>query len=81
MDELIYGHNQEKNIVAVQQRDESTVHVYIREDGNVREEIRKFYPFFFLNDKTYIEGFYKIFWIKKLSGSLSQYHAIFSPGM
>jgi len=69
MDELIYGHNQEKNIVAVQQRDESTVHVYIREDGNVREEIRKFYPFFFLNDKTYIEGFYKKFWIKKLAGN------------
>ncbi len=70
MDELIYGHNQEKNIVAVQQRDESTVHIYIRENSKtIREEIRKFYPFFFLADKTYIDGFYKKFWIKKLAGN------------
>lgn len=69
MDELIWGHNQEKNIVAVQQLDESTVRIYIRENATVREETRKFYPFFFLNDKSYIEGFNKKFWLKKLSGN------------
>ncbi|MEN3037703.1 MAG: DNA polymerase domain-containing protein [Candidatus Kryptonium sp.] len=69
MDELIYGHNQEKNIVAVQQVDESSVCVYIREGNSLREEKRKFYPFFFLSDKSYIEGFYKKFWIKKLEGN------------
>lgn len=69
MDELIYGHNQEKNIVAVQQFDESTVRIYIREKDTVREEIRKFYPFFFLSDKSYIEGFNKKFWLKKLAGN------------
>lgn len=69
MDELIYGHNQEKNIVAVQQVDESSVCLYIREGNSVREEKRNFYPFFFLSDKSYIEGFYRKFWIKKLEGN------------
>ncbi len=70
MNELIYGHNDEKNIVAVQQNSDSTVRLYFREgSGKVREEIRRFYPFFFLSDKSYIEGFYKKFWIKKLNGN------------
>jgi DNA polymerase elongation subunit (family B) len=69
VNELIYGHNTEKNIVAVQQIDESTVRLYFREGNKVRDEVRKFYPFFFLSDKTYIEGFYKKFWIKKLAGN------------
>ncbi len=69
MNELIYGHNTEENIVAVQQVDESTVRLYFREGNKVRDEVRKFYPFFFLSDRTYIEGFYKKFWIKKLSGN------------
>ncbi len=70
MDELIYGHNSEKNIVAVQQVDESTVCLYFREGRDkVRREIRRFYPFFFLNDKSYIEGFNKKFWCKKLAGN------------
>ncbi len=70
MNELIYGHNDEKNIVAVQQNSDSTVRLYFREGpGKVREEVRRFYPFFFLSDKSYIEGFHKKFWIKKLDGN------------
>lgn len=70
MNELIYGHNEEKNIVAVQQLSDSTVRLYFREGLNkVREEARSFYPFFFLSDKSYIEGFYKKFWIRKLNGN------------
>ncbi len=69
MNELIYGHNTEKNIVAVQQIDESTVRLYFREGNKVRDEVRKFYPFFFLSDREYIDGFYKKFWIKKLAGN------------
>jgi DNA polymerase I len=69
MDELIYGHNTEKNIVAVQQIDESRVKLYFREGDHVREEIRNFYPFFFISDKSYLEGFKKNFWLKKLKGN------------
>jgi len=69
VNELIYGHNTEKNIVAVQQIDESTVRLYFREGNKVRDEVRKFYPFFFLSDREYIDGFYKKFWIKKLAGN------------
>ncbi len=70
MNELIYGHNDEKNIVAVQQNSDSTVRLYFREaPGKVSEEVRKFYPFFFLSDKSYIDGFNKKFWLKKLDGN------------
>jgi DNA polymerase elongation subunit (family B) len=68
MQEILYGHDHTERIVAIQQHDEGTMRMYIRDAGGVRHEDVEFYPFFFLADRTLIDGFAKKHWVKKLAG-------------
>ncbi|MCZ6777160.1 MAG: DNA polymerase [Ignavibacteria bacterium] len=68
MNPLPFGHNTDEGIVAVQQKDDSTMRVYFRESSGVRYQDEQFYPFVFLADKEYIDGFAPKHWVKKLEG-------------
>jgi len=68
MNPLLYGYNADERIVAVQQKDDSTMRIYFRDSGGVRHEDESFFPFLFLGDRHYIDGFPRKHWIKKLEG-------------
>jgi DNA polymerase I len=74
MQELLYGHNADERIVAVQQRDDRTMRVYFREKDGVRFEDAPLFPFFFLADRKLIEGFPKKHWVKELQGKAYYQH-------
>jgi len=69
MNPLLFGHNTDERIVAVHQKDDNTMRVYVRDGPATRHEDVHFYPFFFLSDTKYLEGFTQKHWLKKLSGS------------
>ncbi|HLP15761.1 MAG TPA: DNA polymerase domain-containing protein [Bacteroidota bacterium] len=69
MDALLFGHNEEANVVAVQPLGGSAIRVYTRTAGRVETADAEFYPFFHLSDSRFIEGFPKKFWLKKLDGN------------
>ncbi|MBM2845843.1 MAG: polymerase region [Bacteroidetes bacterium] len=68
MNPLLYGHNNDQRIVAVHPQDDSTMRLYFRERGGVRFVDDRFFPFFFLAEKRFIDGFSRKHWIKKLDG-------------
>jgi DNA polymerase I len=68
MSELLYGHNPETNLIAVQQQGEGQVRLYSRRNGATVSEDVEFYPFFFLSDEQYLRGFSKKHWVKELRG-------------
>lgn len=68
MNKLLYGHNTDKRIVAVHPKDDRTMRVYFRENDSVSHEDAEFFPFFFLAEKSSIQGFGKKHWVKKLDG-------------
>jgi DNA polymerase I len=68
MSSLLYGHNTDERIVAVQQLNDSTVRVYFRDGNVIRFADERFYPFFFLSETTYLEEFRQKHWVKKLEG-------------
>lgn len=69
MNHLLYGRNADERIVAVHQQDERTMRVYFREHDHVRFEDVAFFPFFFLANKTLLEGFPHKHWLKQLEGT------------
>jgi len=69
MNPLLYGHNPEPNLIAVHQNGESQMRVYFRRDRATVTEDVDFYPFFFLSEKRYLEGFAKKHWVKELAGN------------
>jgi DNA polymerase I len=69
MNRLLYGHNADLHLIAVHQNGESQMRVYSRRDGETVTEDVDFYPFFFLSNKTYLEGFAKKHWVKELAGN------------
>jgi DNA polymerase I len=69
MNPLLYGHNSDPNLVAVHQNGESQMRVYFRRDGMTVAEDVDFYPFFFVSEKRYLEGFAKKHWVKELGGN------------
>ncbi|HXG00855.1 MAG TPA: DNA polymerase domain-containing protein [Bacteroidota bacterium] len=69
MQALLYGQNTEERIVAVQQKDDRTMRVYVREASGVRFDDHPFFPFFFLADEKLIEGFAPKHWVKPLEGN------------
>ena len=69
MDRLLYGHNTEERIVAVQQLNDQTVRIFKRSEGKLLQQEVEFFPFFFLADKTLLNEFPKKFWLKELTGS------------
>ncbi len=84
MDVLLYGQNDEQRVVAVQHLTDSEVRIYSREParqlsgwpdtheslrGKISSRDEKFFPFFFLSDSSYLQGFTSHHWLKELSGS------------
>ncbi|MBI3005551.1 MAG: DNA polymerase [Ignavibacteriales bacterium] len=69
MNPLLYGHNTEEHIVAVQQFGDSAVRIYKRHGQNIEREDAEFFPFFFLSDAFLLKGFSSFHWLKELSGS------------
>jgi DNA polymerase elongation subunit (family B) len=70
MNRLLFGHNTDERIVAVQQKDDRTMRLFFREQDSVRSSEEPFYPFFFLSDRSLIDGFDRKHWVKKLEGTL-----------
>jgi DNA polymerase I len=69
MSHLLYGHNTDERIVAVHQDDDRTMRLYFRDPDGIRSEAEPFFPFLYLSDENYLEGFPKKHWIKQLSGT------------
>jgi DNA polymerase elongation subunit (family B) len=79
MDSLLYGHNPEERIVAVQQLNDQTIRLFKRVEGKIHHKDVEFFPFFFLADEALIKDFPKKFWLKKLTGNnFYQFIAAFS---
>ncbi len=75
---ILFGHDDETNIVAVQAHTNTLVRIYKRSGDLVEYRDEEFYPFFHLSDKRFIENFPDKFWIKKLEGnSFYQYLCAF----
>ena len=68
MNGLLYGHNSDERIVAVQQLNDSTMRLYFREGDSLRFTDDRFYPFFFLSETTFLDDFNQKHWLKKLEG-------------
>ena len=68
MESLLFGHNPEERIVAVQQKDDSTMRLYFRHTDGVRSRDENFFPFFYLAEQRLIEGFKRNHWVKELEG-------------
>ncbi len=68
MTSLLYGHNTDERIVAVHQLDDSTMRIYFREEDRIRFSDERVYPFLFLSETTFLEGFPQKHWVKKLEG-------------
>ncbi|HTR82683.1 MAG TPA: DNA polymerase domain-containing protein [Bacteroidota bacterium] len=78
MNELIFGHDDERNIVAVQPNGDASVRIYTRTGGSVEHRDEELYPFFHVADKRLLDGFPKSFWLKKLEGeNFYQYLCVF----
>jgi len=76
MNSLLYGHSTEERIVAVQHIHDGTMRLYFG-DGRPPVEDR-FYPFLFLSELTFLEGFAQKHWVKKLEGQAHfQYLCVF----
>jgi DNA polymerase I len=70
MDPLLFGHHPDERIVAVQQKDDRTMRLYLRKGETVESVDEQFYPFFFLSDSSFLEGFGRKHWTKRLEGGL-----------
>ncbi len=68
MDPALHGHNPEERIVAVQQVGENRMRVYARAGESVVPHDDEFYPFLFLADASYLNGFSEKHWIRELDG-------------
>lgn len=69
MDALLYGHNAQENVVAVQHTADGTMRVYTRAPDGVTSASLDFYPFFFLSDSSFLKGFPSKHWVKELGGN------------
>lgn len=79
MNQLLYGHNTEERIVAVQQLNDQTIRLYKRVEGKVLHQDVEFFPFFFLSNEALIKDFPKKFWLKELAGgNFYRYIAVFT---
>ncbi len=68
-DPILFGHDDETNIVAVNAHGDSLVRIYKRSGDLVTYRDEEFFPFFHLSDKRFIEQFPDKYWIKKLDGN------------
>ncbi|MEW5799069.1 MAG: DNA polymerase domain-containing protein [Bacteroidota bacterium] len=68
MNPILFGHDDEVNIVAVQNDGESKVRIYKRAGDLIEFRDEEFFPFFHLSENRFIDGFTSKYWIKKLEG-------------
>ncbi|MCX6137080.1 MAG: hypothetical protein NTV54_06255 [Ignavibacteriales bacterium] len=69
MNDVLFGHDPEEQILAVSQKSDSSVVVYRRHGDAIVTEEREFFPFFHLSDQQLLEGFSRRHWLKKLEGN------------
>ncbi len=69
MNPLLFGHDPRERIVAAHVKDDSTMRLYVREPSGIRIEDERFFPFFYLSDDSYMIGFRRKHWMKKLEGT------------
>lgn len=68
MNPLLYGHNPDEHVIAVQQLNDTTVRMYRRSEGKILHTDMEFFPFFFLSDPSYLSDFPSKYWMKQLDG-------------
>jgi len=69
MNQLLFGHNPEEGIVAVDHVDDGTVRLWRHTASGTQSRDEQFYPFFFLSDRSHLEGFGRKHWTKELDGN------------
>jgi DNA polymerase, archaea type len=69
LDPLLYGHNPEEGIVAVNPAGDDRMRIYTRVSAGVEARDADFFPFFHLSDSTLLDGFQRKFWLKELEGA------------
>lgn len=73
---LLYGHDPEERIVAVEKHSEESMRVYKRGNGGVFYYDEVFHPFFFLADLSLLDGFNKSYWREILEGDHYYKHLV-----
>ncbi|MGC8897612.1 MAG: DNA polymerase domain-containing protein [Bacteroidota bacterium] len=66
---LLFGHDPEEGIVSVATATDATMTITTRAGSNISSREVPFYPFFFLSEPRFIEGFQRKFWLKQLDGN------------
>lgn len=78
MNPLLYGHATDPHIVAVHQKDDATMRIYVRDGDTVTHEDKPFFPFFHLADRRLLNGFRRKHWVRQLEGNgFYQYLCVF----
>ena len=65
-EKILYGFGETQKIVAIQQISSDKMRLYIRDGDNVNYIDRKFYPFFFAAEDSFLTTFDAKFWKKRL---------------
>ena len=87
-DPVLYGQNPLEHVVAIQQLNDSTVRLYIRDPagpdskdpvGRITTTDADFFPFFFLSSPVLLEQYQKRFWQKELAGANFFRHMVAFP--
>ncbi|MDH3252468.1 MAG: DNA polymerase [Ignavibacteria bacterium] len=69
MNPLLFGGNSDERIVAVHHQADGTMRVCFRvSPSEVTHDDTPFYPFFFLGNRAYLDGFPKEHWVRRLTG-------------
>ena len=69
MDQLLYGHNPDERIVAVQHTGENSIRIYVRTPDGIHTDDLEFFPYFHLADSSYLNGVSTKHWVRRLSGN------------
>jgi DNA polymerase elongation subunit (family B) len=68
MNPVLFGHSPDSCIVAAHQSGDDAMRVYVRTGETNAAEECPFYPFFFLSEPKFIEGFHRKHWVRRLEG-------------
>ncbi len=67
-EKILYGFGETKAIVAIQQISSGMMRLYVRNGHDVNFIDRKFYPFFYAANDSFLSSFDEKFWKKRLEG-------------
>jgi DNA polymerase elongation subunit (family B) len=68
MNPVLFGHSPDARIVAAHQAGDDAMRVYVRTGETTTPEEHPLYPFFFLSEPKFIEGFHRKHWVRRLEG-------------